>query len=611
MYLFFETKNSITMQGDIGVAKSGDNGSTWQHLGIVLDEEWHLSYPFVFSYHGKMYLMPEGSKKGDLRLYRAVDFPLKWTLEKIILNKPLIDSFMINYQGLHWLFGSDFRGSGIKKNGELEIWYSGSPFGPWKPHKKNPVLNVDKSLGARNAGRPFTYNGSLYRPGQDCGETYGRRVRLFKILVLTTDEFIEVEVDLGVEESKKGRNAWNGVRYHQLDAQQLGPGEWVAVMDGDCVPSGDSVHRLIIGYSSIAGAAALIILVGVLIGVVKCIRPVSPRLPCTRNLGDSIHTLKYFSLLSSKLKGVLVLVKNSFLQSKARLRGCLGHIILGSAFILVIVLVCFGVYYLRSGNGAEAAYPWKGHYSQFTLLTMTRDTQHWNLKMYVKHYSRCSSVGEIVVVWNQGQPPLLSGLDTAVPVRIRAENQTSLNNRFKLDSLIKNRAVLELDDDILLSCDDLERGFMVWREHPDSIVGFFPRLAEGTPPRYRDEKYARSHNGYNIILTRAAFLDGQDAFRRYWSEEAGPGRKIVEKYADCEDIFMNFLYGNASSSRTVEYVRPAWAIDASRFSAAASRSATQEDKRVRTDCLLEFSRMYGDLASRRVEFGRRGDGWDV
>ena len=44
------------MQGDIGVAESTDGGISWRHLGIALDEEWHLSYPFVFSYNGEVIL---------------------------------------------------------------------------------------------------------------------------------------------------------------------------------------------------------------------------------------------------------------------------------------------------------------------------------------------------------------------------------------------------------------------------------------------------------------------------------------------------------------------------------------------------------------------------
>jgi hypothetical protein len=44
------------MQGDIGVAKSTDKGATWQEVGIALDEDWHLSYPFVFDYLGQVRL---------------------------------------------------------------------------------------------------------------------------------------------------------------------------------------------------------------------------------------------------------------------------------------------------------------------------------------------------------------------------------------------------------------------------------------------------------------------------------------------------------------------------------------------------------------------------
>ncbi|KAJ4910498.1 Glycosyltransferase family protein 64 protein C5 [Raphanus sativus] len=112
------------------------------------------------------------------------------------------------------------------------------------------------------------------------------------------------------------------------------------------------------------------------------------------------------------------------------------------------------------------AYPLKCHVSKFTLATMTYDSRLWNLKMYVKHYSRCPSVKEILVIWNKGPPPELTDLNSAVPVRIRVEKLNSLNNRYNIDPLIKTRAILELDDDIIMSCDTIEKGFRVWREHP-------------------------------------------------------------------------------------------------------------------------------------------------
>ena len=50
-------------------------------------------------------MMPESSKNGDLRLYLALDFPLSWKLEKVLMEKPLVDSVIINFQGSYWLLG--------------------------------------------------------------------------------------------------------------------------------------------------------------------------------------------------------------------------------------------------------------------------------------------------------------------------------------------------------------------------------------------------------------------------------------------------------------------------------------------------------------------------
>lgn len=52
--MFFETKSTTSRQGDIGVARSVDQGATWEFLGIALDEKWHLSYPFVFNYKNQV-----------------------------------------------------------------------------------------------------------------------------------------------------------------------------------------------------------------------------------------------------------------------------------------------------------------------------------------------------------------------------------------------------------------------------------------------------------------------------------------------------------------------------------------------------------------------------
>ncbi|KAK9059817.1 hypothetical protein SSX86_020521 [Deinandra increscens subsp. villosa] len=580
LYMFFETKNPITMQGDIAVSRSMDNGVTWEQMGVALDKEWHLSHPYVFDYNLQIYMIPGGSGKRDVRLYKAVEFPLKWKFEKVILNRPLVDAFIIQHEEMYWIFGS--YPSQVTNN-NLEIWYSRSPLGPWTAHKKTPVS------GPRNGGRPFFYNGNLYRLAHD------ERVRVFKIVALTVNSYKEVEVDLGIENPTKGKNAWNGARSHHLDIHRLRTGQWVAVADGDRILFGDVTRRRMVGCSLIVAAGSIVYLICWLLGLAKCLIPITHGLKKKSNAG----------LLCERLKSRLRLNINPNTYR--------GKLVFSFLLILSIVIACVGFGYIYGGNGAERPYPVNDRFSQFTLLAMTYDARIWNLKMYVKHYSQCASVREIVVVWNKGKPPDPKDLDSMVPVRIRVEDQNSLNNRFKPDPLIKTKAVLELDDDILMNCDDLERGFKIWRENPQRLVGFYPRLVTGPSPlKYRPEKHARKHNGYNMILTGAAFVDHEVAFERYWGKEAEAGRVMVDEVFNCEDVLMNFLYANATfAGPSVEYVKPAWAIDTSKFSGVAISGNTQEHYRVRGKCLEKFAKLYGGVVDRKVEFRRRKDGWDL
>ncbi|CAH8324383.1 unnamed protein product [Eruca vesicaria subsp. sativa] len=610
LYMFFENKNPITMQGDIGVAESTDKGATWKPLGIALDEPWHLSFPFVFNYNGQIYMMPESNELGQLRLYRAVNFPLIWNLEKVILQKPLVDTTIIHHQGSYWLFGSDHTSIfGTKKNGHLQIWYSTTPLGPWKPHKKNPVHN-----GARNGGRAFSYNGNLYRVGQASGDSYEKKIRIFKIDVLSKEEYREVQVPFDLETSHKGQNSWNGVRQHHLDVIQLSSGEYIGLVDGDRVTSGDLFLRVSLGYASLVSAITVVVLLGFLLGILNCIVPSTW---CVNYYAgkrtDAVLNLKTTSFVSEQLRRMCSRLNRvpPFLRGLVKPNSKFGRLALVLILLVGALLTCVGIRYIHGGSGVVMAYPFKDHVSQFTLATMTYDARLWNLKMYVKHYSRCPSVKEILVIWNKGPPPELNELDSAVPVRIRVEKKNSLNNRFNIDPLIKTRAVLELDDDIMMSCDTIEKGFRVWREHPERLVGYYPRFVDETMS-YSAEKFARSHKGYNMILTGAAFMDVGFAFGLYQSEKARLGREFVDEQFNCEDVLLNFLYANVSGlGKAVEYVRPSLAIDTSKFSGVAISGNTNQHYMKRSKCLRRFSDLYGSLSDRRWEFGGRKDGWDL
>jgi len=44
-----------------------------------------------------------------------------------------------------------------------------------------------------------------------------------------------------------------------------------------------------------------------------------------------------------------------------------------------------------------------GRYSKYTLMIMTYESRLRLAQLAVRHYSRCPSVGEVVVVWNAGR----------------------------------------------------------------------------------------------------------------------------------------------------------------------------------------------------------------
>ena len=83
-HMFFEVLNNQSNKGDIGRATSRD-GLTWRYERIVLQEPFHLSYPYVFRWKDDFYMTPETLGANAVRLYRATSFPDQWTLVKDLI----------------------------------------------------------------------------------------------------------------------------------------------------------------------------------------------------------------------------------------------------------------------------------------------------------------------------------------------------------------------------------------------------------------------------------------------------------------------------------------------------------------------------------------------
>ncbi len=162
----------------------------------------HVSYPFLFTDEGRVYCIPEMFQSGGLQLFEALEYPTRWRFVGTLLDGvPAVDPVLFRHDGRFWILCTH-RESAHSARTALHAWWATALAGPWTPHARNPVKYDVRS--ARSGGTPFTHRGQLYRPGQDCSETYGGAVRLNRITRLTPEEYVE-EVAAVVQPDPEGR----------------------------------------------------------------------------------------------------------------------------------------------------------------------------------------------------------------------------------------------------------------------------------------------------------------------------------------------------------------------------------------------------------------------
>jgi hypothetical protein len=224
-YMFFEVLNKSTAKGDIGLATSND-GFNWNYQKIVLDESFHLSYPYVFKWDNNYYMIPESCQAKSIRLYKAVNFPTDWELEKVLLDeRDFADASIFYFDSRWWILTAASKGN------TLFLYYSDELTGPWIEHPQSPVIKDDNRV-ARPAGRAIVLNDKIIRYTQDVRYIYGNKVRAFEINKLTTTHYQEKEIK-GNPVIKASGIGWNKYGMHHIDPHQLNDREWIACVDGN------------------------------------------------------------------------------------------------------------------------------------------------------------------------------------------------------------------------------------------------------------------------------------------------------------------------------------------------------------------------------------------
>ncbi|GAB4365070.1 MAG: hypothetical protein Kow00121_01310 [Elainellaceae cyanobacterium] len=223
-YMFFEVMNDRDRKGMIGLATS-TNGFHWTYQKIVLDEPFHLSYPYVFKWNEEYYMVPESYQANAIRLYKATKFPTQWSFVKDLLNgRDYVDSSIFQFDHQWWLFTTS-TSSDI-----LRLYYTDDLMGTWTEHPKSPVIQGNAHI-ARPGGRVVVFDNKIIRYTQDDRPHYGNQVRAFEITLLTTTHYQEQEAP-GNPILKASGSGWNRVGMHNIDPHQINKDEWIACVDG-------------------------------------------------------------------------------------------------------------------------------------------------------------------------------------------------------------------------------------------------------------------------------------------------------------------------------------------------------------------------------------------
>lgn len=191
-FIFIEEFFYNSNKGRISLITMNSEGKYSKPTPII-EKPYHLSYPNIFEYNGTFYMIPESSQNNTIEIYKCKNFPFEWEFSTTIMDDiKSLDNTLFNKDGKWWLFSS-IPFLGASPNDELSLFYSNNPLSKeWTAHPHNPIVSDVRK--ARSGGKIFEYNGSIYRPSQDCSGGYGRGLIFNKINELNEFQFKESRI---------------------------------------------------------------------------------------------------------------------------------------------------------------------------------------------------------------------------------------------------------------------------------------------------------------------------------------------------------------------------------------------------------------------------------
>lgn len=215
----------------IGYATSPDGGYTWEYERVVLAEDIHLTFPYVFESEGTHYMVPDpwykNSESTAFHLYEARDFPHGWTDVATIVASDceVHDCIVFQWEDRWWAILGDGRDLYAYSSSTLRA-------DEWEPHDQNPIVR-DRPSAARPGGNPIVRESGVLVFYQDCEHQYGDNVRAFEITGLSQERYSdELAFPSPFVAGTGATLGWNSGKMHHVSPMFDGS-KWLIAVDGN------------------------------------------------------------------------------------------------------------------------------------------------------------------------------------------------------------------------------------------------------------------------------------------------------------------------------------------------------------------------------------------
>ena len=191
-YIFFEDYSLKKGKGSISCIRV-DKNNRIKHFREIIEENFHLSFPFIFKYNKNYFMIPESEKDNSIRLYKCVTFPNKWKfVKKIIENINCVDSVLFKWKK-KWILLTSQAGNKFLHN-KLFAFTAKNPISNnWTKLNSSPI--VYSNISGRNAGLIIESRKKIYRISQAyLPGNYGAFISINKILNIFKNKYHEKKI---------------------------------------------------------------------------------------------------------------------------------------------------------------------------------------------------------------------------------------------------------------------------------------------------------------------------------------------------------------------------------------------------------------------------------